>query len=152
MKCEKAEQLILLQSSGEMAEKMTHPLAAHLHDCDPCRQFQHALIESEQAFHSAEEPPVKIIQNILREVRQNVPEKKTAKILTLRPMLAMAASLLIALGLFFTVFSPDQVGMELVVTETQLLNSTDQIVSVMYEGLSEDDLTFNFLMTYEGNG
>ena len=151
MKCEKAETLILLQSSGEMAEKMAHPLAAHLHDCDPCHQFQHALMESEQSFQLVDEPPVKIIQDILRDARRNVPEKKLAKIIALRPILAMAASLLIALGLFFTAFSPDQVGMELVVTETQLLNSTDQIISVMYEGLSEDDLAFNFLMTYEGD-
>ncbi len=39
--------------------------------------------------------------------------------------------------------------MEFVVTETQLLSAEDQIVSVMYEGLSDDDLAFNFLMTYE---
>ena len=38
------------------------------------------------------------------------------------------------------------------VTETQLLDSEDQVVSIMYDGLSEDDLAFNFLMTYRDDG
>jgi hypothetical protein len=38
------------------------------------------------------------------------------------------------------------------VTETQLLDPDDQVVSIMYDGLSEDDLAFNFLMTYRDNG
>jgi predicted anti-sigma-YlaC factor YlaD len=152
MKCQEAEKLLLLQDSGEMAAKRANPLAAHLHDCDPCRKFQHALMEAHNSFQTLEEPSAKVMQDILREARLNAPEKKTARIFALRPALAMAASLLIGLGIFFTNFSPDKVGLELVVTETQLLSSSDQLVSVMYEGLSEDDLAFNFLMTYEGNG
>jgi hypothetical protein len=88
------------------------------------------------------------VQNVLREARLNVPEKKTFALFAWKPVLAMAASIAVVLGLLMV---PDgnKVGMELVVTETQLLNSEDQAVSVMYEGLSEDDLAFNFLMTYE---
>ena len=134
-----------------MVKKLANPLAAHLHDCDPCRQFQHILIESQYATQSMEEPSTKVMQNILREARLNAPAMKPAKIFMLRPLVGIAASLLIGLSLFFTAFSPDKVGMELVVSETQLLDSTDQIVSVMYSGLSEDDLAFNFLMTYSGN-
>ncbi|MEA2067908.1 MAG: hypothetical protein U9P12_01795 [Verrucomicrobiota bacterium] len=152
MKCQKAEKLILLQDSGEMAEKQANPLAAHLHDCEPCRQFQHALIESAASFQSLEEPPAKAMQNILREARLNAPEKEPAKVFGFKPALAMAASLVIGLGFFFSAFGPDKVGLELVMTETQLMESADQLVSVMYSGLSEDDLAFNFLMTYEGNG
>ena len=150
MKCEKAEKHILLQDSGELADHLTSPLAAHLQNCDPCQQFQHALLESHNSVQLTEEPSIKIIQDVLREARQNAPEKKPAAFGALRPIIGVAASLAIGLGVFFTAFSSDQVGMELVVTETQLLKSADQLVSVMYEGLSEDDLAFNFFMTYEG--
>jgi hypothetical protein len=64
----------------------------------------------------------------------------------------MASSLAIVLGIILSNSSPDKVGMVFTVTETQLLDPDDQVVSVMYEGLSEDDLAFNFLMTYPGNG
>ena len=49
----------------------------------------------------------------------------------------------------FSAFGPGKVGMEVVVTEGQLLEPDDQFVNVMYSGLSEDDLAFNFLMTYD---
>ncbi|MBT8043012.1 MAG: hypothetical protein KJN98_07560 [Pontiella sp.] len=152
MKCLNAEKLMLLQDSGEMPARQANPLAAHLHDCKPCQQFQHALVESQQAFQAAEEPSAKALQNVLREARVNAPERKPIRIFGLKPALAMAASVLIGLGAFFTLFSYNRVGMELMVTETQLLEAEDQMVSVMYSGLSEDDLAFNFLMTYEGNG
>lgn len=149
MKCHDAENWMLLQDSGEMPANKANELAAHLHDCDPCQRFQHALIESHSAFESTEEPPASVVQNVLRAARTNVPEKRRAQIFTLKPALALAASVVVALGLFFTVFSPDKVGMELVMTETQLLESEDQMVSVMYDGMSDDDLAFGFLMTYD---
>jgi anti-sigma factor RsiW len=149
MKCNDAEKLILLQDSGEMTGKRTHALAAHLHDCEACRGFQHALIESQDIFHSMAEPGEKVMQNILREARLNAPEPAQAKVFYWKPALAMAASVMIGLGIFFAAFSSDKVGMELIVSETDLLDTSDQIVSVMYSGLSEDDLAFNFLMTYE---
>ena len=149
MKCHDAEKWIMLQNSGEMPAKNENALAAHLHDCEPCRQFQFALIESQQVFQPLEEPSVKAVQNVLREARLNAPEKKKASIWVLKPVVATAAAAVIGLGLFFGAFSPDKVGMELVMTETQLLTADDQISSVMYNGLSEDDLAFNFLMTYE---
>lgn len=149
MKCHDAEKGILLQDSGEMPTKHESALAAHLHDCEPCREFQFALFESQHAFQTLEEPPATAIQNVLRAARLNVPEKKRAPIWILKPAFAAAAALIIGVGLFFGAFAPDKVGMELVVNETQLLNAEDQVASVMYNGLSEDDLAFNFLMTYE---
>ena len=149
MNCQNAENWMLLQDSGELPAKRENELAAHLHDCDSCQRFQFALIESRAAFQAVEEPSLKAVQNVLREARLNAPEKKRAKLLVLKPAVAIAASLIIGLGLFFGAFGPDEVGMEFVVTETQLLSAEDQIVSVMYEGLSDDDLAFNFLMTYE---
>ncbi len=152
MKCLNAEKLMLLQDSGEMPARQANALAAHLHDCRPCQQFQHALIESQHAFQTVDEPSAKAIQNVLREARVNAPEKNPVHVFGLKPTLAMAASVVIGLGAFLTLFSYNRVGMEFMVTETQLLDSEDQMVSVMYSGLSEDDLAFNFLMTYEGNG
>lgn len=152
MKCSDAEKLILLQDSGELAAKQAGRLSSHLHGCKPCQRFQHALIESQNVFQAQEEPGAKVMQDILREARVNAPTKKKAQIWVLKPAIAMAASLVIGLGIFFSAFGPDKVGMELVVSETDLLDMSDQMVSVMYEGLSEDDLAFNFLMTYEGNG
>lgn len=148
MKCNDAEQLILLKDSKELAQKRDGALAAHLHDCDPCRRFQHAMVEAQLAFPTDQEPSATILNNVKREARWLAPEKKT-KIILLKPALAIAASLLIGLGIFFTALQTERVGLELVMTETELLEASDQMVSVMYEGLTEDDLAFNFLMTYE---
>ncbi|MEN8254538.1 MAG: hypothetical protein ABFR33_03615 [Verrucomicrobiota bacterium] len=152
MKCNDAEKLILLQDSGELAENRANALAAHLRKCAECLHFQQSIEESRLAIPAMEEPGAKVVQKVLREARRLAPEKKPTRIFGLKPALAMAASVLIGLGLFFSAFGPGKVGMELDVTETQLLESEDQIVSVMYSGLSEDDLAFNFLMTYEEEG
>jgi len=148
MKCNEAEKLILLQDSGEIAKKQVQALATHLHGCDPCRGFQHALVESQNTFQSVDEPPTAVLNNVKREARWLAPEK-TAKTFILQPAFAIAASILIGLGIFFTTIRYNTVGLELVMTETELLDAPDQIVSVMYDGLTEDDLAFNFLMTYE---
>ncbi|MDF7800747.1 hypothetical protein P4C99_14820 [Pontiellaceae bacterium B1224] len=149
MKCKNAEKWILLQDSGELPAKHANALAAHLHDCKACQLFQFSLIESQHTFQTLEEPSATSLQNVLREARLNAPVKKHISLWGLKPAIATAASLVIALGVFFSTFGSDKVGMELVFTETQLLDSSDQISSVMYSGLSDDDLAFNFLMTYE---
>ena len=149
MKCNEAEKMILFQDSGELATKYEGALAAHLHDCAACCRFQHALIESQNVFQTMEEPSESVLNNIKREARKLAPESKRAKILYWKPALAIAASVMIGLGLFFTAVLSDSVGLELVMTETDLFDTQNQIVSVMYSGLSEDDLAFNFLMTYE---
>jgi len=152
MKCNEAEKSILLQDSGELAGNRVNALTAHLNECENCRDFQQSIMESRITFHAMEEPGIKVVQDVLREARRLAPEKKSARIFGLKPALAMAASVMIGLGIFFSAFGPGKVGMELDMTETQLLESEDQIVSVMYSGLSEDDLAFNFLMTYEEEG
>jgi anti-sigma factor RsiW len=151
MNCQNAEKYILLQDSGELPKKHTNSLAAHLHDCEPCQQFQFALMESQRVFQPLEQPSSKAVQNVLREARLNVPEKKPAKIWGLKPAVAMAALLVIGVGIFLSPIGSDKVAMELVVGKTQLLTVDDQISSVIYSGLSDDDLAFNFLMTYEDN-
>jgi len=149
MKCNEAEKLILLQDSGELVGNHAAILPAHLNGCERCRDFQQSIEDSRLAIPAMEEPSAKVVQDILRAARLNAPEKKPARIFGLKPALAMAASVMIGLGIFFSAFDHGKVGMELDVTETQLLGSNDQIVSVMYSGLSEDNLAFNFLMTYE---
>jgi predicted anti-sigma-YlaC factor YlaD len=149
MKCNEAEKWILLQDSGEKTAKHTGALAAHLHDCEPCRRFQHALVESQDIYQAAEKPSAAVLNHINREARRLVPEKLHAKIMCWKPALALAASLMIGLGIFFSNTRPDTIGLELIMTEAELLDTSDQITLVMYDGLSEDDLAFNFLMTYE---
>lgn len=149
MKCRKTEKWILLQDSGKLSGKKERTLTAHLRSCEPCRRFQHALVASQDIFRAMEEPSAAVLNHVKREARRLAPEPKQAKIFHWKPALAMAASILIGLGIFFTLFRPDTIGLELVLTETELLGTHDQIVSVMYSGLSEDDLAFNFLMTYE---
>lgn len=149
MNCQNAEKYILLQDSDELPARYGNSLAAHLHDCEPCRKFQFSLVEAQQTFRPLEEPPVTSIQHVLREARLAAPEKKRARLWALKPAVSMAASLLIIFGISFRAFGPDKIGMDLVFTETQLLDTNDQISSVIYSGLSDDDLAFNFLMTYE---
>ena len=149
MKCDNAEQLLLLQDSGELTCRKTAMLRAHLNTCQACRTFQKTLLEYQGECPALEEPSFTAVQNVLRAARVNAPTQPTRKIFALKPSLALAAAMLIGLGLFFTTFNSETIGMELVVNETQLLETEDQVISVMYSGLSEDDLAFNFLMTYE---
>mgnify|MGYP001824644069 CR=1 FL=1 len=150
MNCQNSEKWMILKDSGELSDHKANELALHLQDCEPCRMFQLALTESRNAFDAMEEPSAKAVQNVLREARLNAPaQRKTIPLFGWKPALAMAASAVIGLGLFFSTFNFNKVGMELVVTESQLLGADDQVVSVMYSGFSEDDLAFNFLMTYE---
>ena len=146
MKCRKAEKTMLLQGSGEVSSRKAAGLGKHLDRCASCRGFRRALTVSENVYSPVEEPGLKTLQNVLRAARMN------ARIPGLKPVLATAASLAIVLGVFLSNISSDEVGMIYTVTETQLLDPDDQVVSVMYEGLSEDDLAFNFLMTYRDNG
>ncbi len=152
MKCNEAEKTILLQNSGEPASRKNEALVAHLQTCASCRTFQHALEETDRICSLADEPSLKIVQNVLRQARLNAPNRKKVRIFGLKPVLAMASSVAIALVVFLTTVSHDKVGMVFTVTETQLLDPDDQVVCVMYDGLSEDDLAFNFLMTYRDNG
>ena len=150
MKCSEAEKQILLRDSGEWAKKNRNALLSHLRRCGECRRFQHALLEARDGFQTLEEPSHTVLNNIKREARKRAPEPSQAKILHWKPVLAMAASAMIGLGLFLTAFQPDRVGMEFEMSETELLDSQGQLVNIMYSGLSDDDLAFNFLMTYDG--
>ena len=152
MKCGEAEKWMLLKDSGERAGKGGDALSAHLPTCGECRRLQHALVESKEVFQALEEPSATVLNNVKREARMLAPEPKKAMIFRWKPALAMAASVLVGLGIFLTAFRPDRIGLELMMTETDLLSPGDQIVSVMYSGLSDDDLAFNFLMTYDGEG
>jgi predicted anti-sigma-YlaC factor YlaD len=152
MKCKDAEKAIMLKDSGELTPRKTGVLTAHLDQCASCRAFQHALTESVRLSSLQDEPSRKTLQNVLREARLNAPDGKQLPIFGLKPVLAMASSLAIVLGLFLSNVSPDDVGLVFNVTEAQLLDPDDQLSSVMYDGLSEDDLAFNFLMTYEDDG
>jgi hypothetical protein len=149
MNCQKAEKQILLHESGELGPRREKSLATHLERCADCRAFRLALTETAQECGVAFEPGEKVLQNIRREARILAPAHKRPPVFYWKPAMAIAASVLIGLGAFFSAFRPDTVGLELVLSDTQLLDTEDQVVSIMYDGLTEDDLVFNFLMTYE---
>ena len=149
MKCNKAEKEILLQDADGATGNREAVLAAHLKQCGKCRTFQQLVTESKLAFGVMEEPKEATIHNILRQARLNAPRRKPVKIFGLKPVWAMAASVMIGLGFFFSGIGPGKVGMELDVTDAQMMECEDQFITVMYSGLSEDDLAFNFLMTFE---
>jgi len=149
MKCTDAEKLLILQDSGELTGPRTDDVAAHLRTCVECSEFQRSLTQSRLAMGAMDEPDTKVVQGILRKARLNAPQRKPTVYFGFKPVLALAASVVIGLGLFFSAFGPGKVGMELEVTNTQMMESEDQIVDVMYSGLSEDDLAFNFFMTFE---
>ena len=149
MKCTEAEKQILLQDSGDL-DSTPAPLTAHLSSCERCREMQEMLVQAHILFQPTEEPSVALLNTVKREIRKQLPETKPPiHLFAWKPAVAMAASVLIALGLFFAAYPSDRVGMELMMSETDLLDTSDQIISVMYNGLSEDNLAFNFLMTYE---
>lgn len=150
MKCQDAEKYILLKDANELKKNKVGILAEHLESCEPCRQFEHMLTSAQNEFSFMNDPSNTALQNVLREARLNAPEKKKAVAFGWKPSLALAASAVIGLGIFLSAGNSDRIGMELVVSETQMLTAEDQLVSVMYSGISEDNLAFNFLMTYEG--
>ncbi len=150
MKCIIAEKFILLQDSGELGANKALELEAHLAGCESCRQFNQVLRATETSFGAGHEPSIKVVQDVLRAAHTNAPERKHLPVFGWKPALAMAASVVILLGLVLGNYNANRVGMELMVTDAQFMNAEDQVVSVMYDGLSEDDLAFNFLMTNEG--
>lgn len=152
MKCEKVQKLMLLQDSGELGAHSERVLEEHILGCDTCRGFKRLLIETKEHVETADGPREKVLQDIKRAARLQTPALKKHNAFYWKPAFATVATVLIGLGLFFSSFRPDSVGLELVLEDTQLLSTEDQAVRVMYNGLSEDDLAFNFLMTYEDNG
>lgn len=149
MTCETAEKLILLQDSGELSDQDAAAVESHLRRCDKCRTYQRSLAAGRLAFGAMQEPDEQLVREVLQDARMLAPRRSVHLHIGLKPALAIAASLVIAAGLFFSAFSPGKVGMEWEVTDAQLMDSDDQVVDIMYSGLSEDDLAFNFLMTFE---
>ena len=145
MKCNEAEKFILLQASGELGAAQICKLENHLACCEYCRRFEQLLQESSHAISFEMEPSNTAVQNVLRAARLHAPEHRSLRVFSLKPALAMAASAAILLGIFLGRYQPNRVGMELTVTDAQLLEPEDQVVSVMYDGLSGDNLAFNFL-------
>ncbi|MBN2684190.1 MAG: hypothetical protein JXR40_02825 [Pontiellaceae bacterium] len=156
MKCHKAEKLILLKDADELGSRKIIALEAHLNTCSSCREFTQLMTESTRGLNINEEPPVRAVQNVLRAARQQAPSaRRSVPFLMLKPALGFTAAIMIGIA----VFSPhggtntDQApaasnGMILVVNDTQFLDGADQVIDVMYSGLSEQDLAFNFIMTY----
>jgi predicted anti-sigma-YlaC factor YlaD len=146
MKCNDAQKWLLLADE----KKFSTALTAHLNQCPDCREFQQILIQSQTQFQATEEPPSTILNNVKREARLRAPTPQQRSTLRYwKPMLATAASMMIVLGLVLSNTHLDRVGLELVMSDADLFNTQDQVVSIMYNNLTDDDLAFDFLMSYE---
>ncbi|MBN2163451.1 MAG: hypothetical protein JXR25_01080 [Pontiellaceae bacterium] len=151
MKCKEAEISILLQDSGELGSAKAKALSEHLSECAPCREFKQVLVGAASVSLPEEEPPIRAIQDVMRMARIEAPERRKKIFFGWKPALASALSFVFIMGVMSTGLHTDKVGMQLMVTETQLMEPEDQVVTVMYEGLSEDDLAFHFLMSYDSD-
>ncbi len=152
MKCNEAEKQILLKASGELKHPMEKRLAEHILECASCKGFERMLIETGEGFLAEAEPSAKVVQDIVRIARLQAPEPRRLSLRILKPALAMAASFVVIMGMVAgNLGSSNEAVTVLTVTDTQMLNPEDQVLSIMYDGLSEDDLAFNFLMTFDGN-
>lgn len=156
MKCQKAEKLILLKDADELGSRKIAALEEHLNTCSSCKEFTQLMTESTRGVNINNEPPARAVQNVLRAARQQVPSaRRSVPFLMLKPALGFTAAIMVGLAVFsqYGGNNTDQApaasnGMVLVVTDTQLFDPADQALDVMYKGLSEQDLAFNFLMTY----
>lgn len=157
MKCQRAEKLILLRDADELGSRRAAALEEHLNTCSSCREFAKLMTESMRGVNINEEPSLRAVQNVLRAARQRAPAaSRSVPVLMLKPALGFTAAIMIGLAVFSqyggnnteTVIPAASNGMVLVVNDTQFLEPADQVIDVMYSGLSNEDLAFNFLMTY----
>ncbi|MBN2704746.1 MAG: zf-HC2 domain-containing protein [Pontiellaceae bacterium] len=158
MRCQKAEKLIILRDADELSFRKVAALEAHLSTCSSCREFAKLMTESTRGVNMSEEPSVRAVQNVLRAARQRAPAaSRSVPLLMLKPALGFTAAIMIGLAVFSqyggtntetVVPAAASNGMVLVVNDTQFLEPADQVIDVMYSGLSNEDLAFNFLMTY----
>jgi predicted anti-sigma-YlaC factor YlaD len=156
MKCHKAEKSILLKDAGELGSHKISSLENHLNECSSCREFAQLMTESTRGLNINEEPPVRAVQNVLRAARQQAPTaRRSIPALMLKPALGFTVAIMIGVGVFSqrAGTGPEQVsaasnGMILVMNDTQFLEPAEQVLDVMDKGLSEEDMAFNFLMTY----
>ena len=149
MNCKEAENAILLDESGEMNPRRKQALEIHLAECKTCRGLQSTAAEVVKHFAPRAEPSSKAMTAVLREARLRAPDAKPFFLFTPKPALAAAACIAMLAGLLFFSLDRKPTETELIVSEVQLLEPTEQMASIMYSGLSEDDLAFNFLMTYD---
>ena len=152
MKCSEAKKRILMRDSGELKPSAGAGLVSHLRSCAECRRFEEALRVSREAFQPLEEPSAAVLAEIKREARRLAPQRRPVLVSLWKPALAMAASLLVVLGIHLgrAGTGKGEGQGEGGLTATQLLDPQDQVVEVMYAALSDDDLAFDFLMSYDG--
>jgi anti-sigma factor RsiW len=147
MKCSDYEKQMLLYESQELPPRERRQLESHLKTCASCCSFLHLLQKSVQ--EPADEPSIDCLHTVNEMLRQKAP-LRSRPIHLRRRAIAIAASLLIGLGLFALLYPQEKVGLELTLRDTQLLEMDEQLVESIYLSLTEDDLAFNFLMMSDG--
>lgn len=151
MNCKHYQKQILLQDAGELPKRQRIRLAHHIQACPAC----HALQEEIQTLHSASranaEPSNAVLSSVHRMARQMAPtpRRATAYPLFKPAFVGAVASLAILLALIAKPSSSDKAYTEFVLLDAQLLEPHEQVAHVINNGFSDDDLAFNFLMTYD---
>lgn len=111
MNCRNAQRAVLLENSTELPAGRRKALAKHLSACPQCRAFRDDLGQLSQfgRLHSSaveNAPSDRIVRQILTAGAEHPPYGWAILWRPVRPLLAVAAALLIVVGLWHTTFRP----------------------------------------------
>jgi len=146
--CEQIKNQILLEDK----EGLPSEVLTHLEYCESCREF-HGMIarfKTSPLFAAKDEPSLDVLNEVKREIRRRVPSRSLTVWRRWRPALVMAASFVVLLAFVLQKNTPQTANVGIVLTEMDVLDSQEQVANAMNDSFSEDDLAFNFVMTYDG--
>jgi anti-sigma factor RsiW len=104
MKCAKAEQLILLENSREISAPDAGELAAHIAECETCRDYRSNLeiiMDSARAALPAGTPSDKVMRRIMSKAREQHEGNVVYFNAPVRRLAAVAALVILAAGGWF---------------------------------------------------
>ena len=145
MTCENIKNQILLKDTAALSSEVL----AHIKQCQSCHEFQQTLKQSQHLFQPADQPSEALLNEVKREARRQTPSRSLHIWRRLRPLLASAASITILLGIVFTRHPQQKINPAIPFAEIEILDAQDQVASAVNESFSEDELAFNFIMTYD---
>jgi len=145
MTCENIKNQILLKEPAALSPEVL----AHIKRCSSCQEFQQTLSQSQHLFQPTDQPSEALLNKIKHEARRQVPSHSLHIWRRLRPLLATAASVTILLGIVLTRHPQQKINPAIPFAEIELLDAQDQVASAVNESFSEDELAFNFVMTYD---
>lgn len=117
MKCKTTERWIVLEGSGELSARRQRRLAAHLVQCEGCRQWREACDVIETRARDVlvnGEPSETVLANIRREARVRATDKRPTVWLApwMRPVYGLAALCVVLIGGWWMRPDPEVFGGE----------------------------------------